>query len=223
MNPKFNKQLIKKCLTEAEIYLSYLRFAKRNDMKSDATIYLVDDNDVTLLLLGQKIRKALHCKIRLFSSAKECLKALDKSIPQIIISDYRLKNENGEGMNGDRLLVEVKKEHPDLPVIIYSSRTNIDMELDMKRFGADSATSGGANLFDRITELVNSQLAVLEELSKKRKFAWGTFISLTILSGIFLFLSQHFQSKIMYLGTGILFAALVIRFYYLIKDSIPLS
>lgn len=196
---------------------------KLKTMKTDTTIFLVDDNDYTLLLLGQKLKKALGCKIRLFTSAKACLKALDEDSPEIIVSDYRLKQKPNEGMNGDKLLIELKKEFPDMPVIIYSSKTDLDMELQMKRFGADSVTSGGANLFEKVTDLISSQLTTLEELSKQKKVAWGTMFTLTVLSGVFLYLAQLYQSKIMYTLTGVLFAALILRFYYLIKNNIPFS
>lgn len=190
-------------------------------MKNDATIFLVDDNDYTLLLLGQKLKKKLGCKIRLFTSAKACLKALGHDAPQIIVSDYKLKQKPGEGMNGDRLLIELKKEFPDLPVIIYSSQADPDMERQMKRFGADSVTSGGVNLFDKITFLLTSHLDELEEIATRRKLAWGTLISLTILSGISLYFAQLYQNKFIYLGTGVLFAVLILRFYYLVRTNIP--
>jgi len=185
-------------------------------------IFVVDDNRFTLLLLGRKLKKTFGCKIRLFTSAYDCIAALEKESPDVILSDYRLQDDALHGMNGDHLLIKLKKYFPEIPVIIYSSTENAQMELQMMRFGADGVTSAnGEALFDKVTDRLKLQLKQLSRLSNRKKIIWGTFIALAAISAIFLYLAEYSQSRLIYFGSGILVVFLIIHIAYAMKTGIP--
>ena len=191
-------------------------------MKIRKKIFIVDDNRFTLLLLGRKLKKAFGCKIRLFTSAHDCIAALEKDSPHVILSDYRLREDPGDTMNGDHLLVKLKKYFPEIPVIIYSSTQNAEMELQMMRFGADGVTSGsGEELFNKIAERLQDQLIRLQRISTWKKFVWSTFLILAGISAVFLYMAEYNQNRLIYFGAGLLFMFLIIHVVYAIKTGVP--
>jgi CheY-like chemotaxis protein len=195
---------------------------KNNVMKIRKKIFIVDDNRFTLLLLGRKLKKTFGCRIRLFTSAHDCIAALEKESPHVILSDYRLHDEKSDGMNGDHLLVKLKKYFPEIPVIIYSSTENAEMELQMMRFGADGVTSGGGeDLYEKIADRLKAQLIRLQRLSTRKKFVWGTFLALAAISAIFLYMAEYNQNRLIYFGSGLLFVFLIIHVVYTVRTGMP--
>jgi CheY-like chemotaxis protein len=194
----------------------------KNTAMTRKKVFIVDDNRFTLLLLGRKLKSTLGCKIRLFTSARECIAALEKDSPHVILSDYRLHDDTADGMNGDHLLMKLKKYFPEIPVIIYSSSENAEMELRMLRFGADGVTSGGGEaMFEKITERLRTQLLRIKRVSKRKKFAWLTFLILAGIAAIFLYLAEYNQSRLIYFGSGILFVFLIIHVVYAVRTGMP--
>lgn len=89
-------------------------------------IYLVDDSDVNLKTITNYIKKRFDCNIRPFKTAEDCLKIVEKREPNIILSDYHLNDFNRTGINGDKLLLKVKRKHPNISTLLYSSDLKIE-------------------------------------------------------------------------------------------------
>ncbi len=94
------------------------------------TVWVVEDD--------ASIRKVLHRAMsqeqlgtRIFSTAEDALNALESEAPDVILSDLRLPS-----MDGQRLLREVHRLHPDLPVIIMTAYSDLQSAVTSYQSGA---------------------------------------------------------------------------------------
>ena len=86
-------------------------------------VWIVDDDQSIRWVLEKALaREKLEC--RSFSDPNEVLDALEKSAPQVIISDIRMPK--GSGIN---LLQQIKAEHPEIPVIIMTAYSDLDFKV----------------------------------------------------------------------------------------------
>jgi two-component system nitrogen regulation response regulator GlnG len=93
-------------------------------------IWVVDDDQSIRFVLEKALARE-QFSVRVFSSPREVLKALDDDAPQVLVSDIRMP-----GGSGIELLAQVKQRHPGLPVIIMTAYSDLD--------SAVSAFQGGA-------------------------------------------------------------------------------
>lgn len=107
---------------------------KSND---EYTVFLVDDDVMFLKSIERKLTATTGATVKGFLSGEECLKAMEEETPSLIISDFYLNSCNKEAMNGDKLLRQIKRRHPDVSVIIMSSQENIEIAISTVREGAE--------------------------------------------------------------------------------------
>lgn len=93
-------------------------------------IWVIDDDNSIRWVLEKALTKA-GMEVRSFESAVGVVEALDKEIPDTIVTDIRMP-----GKDGLQLLSELRESHPDLPVIIMTAHSDLD--------SAVSAYHGGA-------------------------------------------------------------------------------
>lgn len=96
-------------------------------------IWIVDDDQSIRFVLEKALLRE-NMPTRSFTSPREVLEALDRNHeegPQVLVSDIRMP-----GGSGLELLDNVKKQHPNLPVIIMTAFSDLD--------SAVSAFQGGA-------------------------------------------------------------------------------
>ncbi|MFM7506543.1 MAG: nitrogen regulation protein NR(I) [Rubrivivax sp.] len=93
-------------------------------------IWVVDDDQSIRFVLEKALARE-QFPVRVFSSPRDVLKALEDDAPQVLVSDIRMP-----GGSGIELLHAVKQRHPDLPVIIMTAYSDLD--------SAVSAFQGGA-------------------------------------------------------------------------------
>ncbi|MDB5762931.1 MAG: ntrC [Herminiimonas sp.] len=93
-------------------------------------IWIVDDDESIRWVLEKALaRESLATQS--FSNASDAMAALQKSVPQVLVSDIRMPGESGL-----ELLQAVKAKHPGLPVIIMTAFSDLD--------SAVAAFQGGA-------------------------------------------------------------------------------
>ncbi len=85
----------------------------------EISVAVVDDDDLVAVLLGNYISSVKEMNIwSVFNNGREFLDALhvrdDK--PDVLLLDYKM-----EDMNGAEVTEELKKNHPEIPVIMMSS------------------------------------------------------------------------------------------------------
>lgn len=93
-------------------------------------IWIVDDDSSIRWVMEKALSRAgLDCRI--FESADEVLAALASEEPMVVVSDIRMP-----GMDGIHLLSHIRKEQPDLPVIITTAHSDLDSAVNSYEEGA---------------------------------------------------------------------------------------
>jgi two-component system NtrC family response regulator len=98
-------------------------------------LLLVDDDKNFLRVLTYHIED-LGFRATPAASAEEALKLLKESPPELVITDLRMP-----GMDGLELLAEIRRGHPDLPVIVLTAHGSIDKAVEAIKMGAQDFLS----------------------------------------------------------------------------------
>ena len=93
-------------------------------------IWIIDD-DKSIRWVFEKALARTDLEFKTFPSVVDALNALDHEQPQVVVSDIRMPN--GPGLD---LLSEMKRIHPDIPVIIMTAYSDLE--------SAVAAFQGGA-------------------------------------------------------------------------------
>jgi two-component system NtrC family response regulator len=95
-----------------------------------SSILIVDDEKNMRFVIGRALSNAGH-DVREATSGEDALKAFEEAIPDLIILDQRMP-----GMGGLATLAEIKKDHPDLPVIMLTAHGNVESAVQAMKAGA---------------------------------------------------------------------------------------
>ena len=93
-------------------------------------IWIVDDDQSIRWVLERAVQRE-GLAVRCFDNAQDCLSALEKDVPQVLVSDIRMP-----GTNGLALLEQVRSQRPALPVIITTAYSDLDSAVSAFRGGA---------------------------------------------------------------------------------------
>jgi two-component system nitrogen regulation response regulator GlnG len=99
-------------------------------MSKVSNVWVVDD-DRSIRWVLQKALESVDINVRVFESSPEVIEQLEKSVPDVLVSDIRMP-----GMNGLELLSKIKETHPDLPVIIMTAYSDFDSAVSVYEGGA---------------------------------------------------------------------------------------
>jgi two-component system nitrogen regulation response regulator GlnG len=84
------------------------------------SVWIVDDDQSIRWVLERALQRD-GFDVRAFSSAAECLGALETGAPKVLVSDIRMP-----GQSGLELLQQVKQLRPGMPVIIMTAFSDLD-------------------------------------------------------------------------------------------------
>jgi two-component system nitrogen regulation response regulator GlnG len=99
-------------------------------MSQSDEVWVIDDDRSIRWVLEKALTKA-GLQVTAFSNANGVMEALERSQPEVIISDVRMP-----GMDGFALLDRIKQAHPDLPVIIMTAHSDLDSAVSAYHSGA---------------------------------------------------------------------------------------
>mgnify|MGYP000081775246 CR=1 FL=1 len=99
-------------------------------MTKKSNVWVVDD-DRSIRWVLQKSLEAVDINVRVFESAAEVLSGLKTHVPDVLVSDIRMP-----GMDGLDLLADIKKNNPELPVIIMTAYSDLDSAVSVYEGGA---------------------------------------------------------------------------------------
>jgi two-component system nitrogen regulation response regulator GlnG len=93
-------------------------------------VWIIDD-DRSIRWVFEKALARDDISFKLFSSAPEALAALDRTTPQVVVSDIRMP-----GGSGLQLLETIKERFPNLPVIIMTAYSDLESAVASFQGGA---------------------------------------------------------------------------------------
>lgn len=93
-------------------------------------VWIVDDDQSIRWVLEKALERA-GLQSRCFSAAAEVLDALHDDQPAVLVTDIRMP-----GIDGLKLLHQIKAEHPDLPVIVMTAFTDLNSTVEAFQKGA---------------------------------------------------------------------------------------
>jgi two-component system OmpR family response regulator len=96
-----------------------------------ASILVVDDDRDFLLYVKDLLIKTGYT-VRSAAKGIDAIKTVDKQAPDLVILDLNLPDMKGEGV-----CVEIRKEHPDIPIILLTSKDAVSEKVQGLSMGAD--------------------------------------------------------------------------------------
>jgi DNA-binding NtrC family response regulator len=137
-------------------------------------IFVVEDDEWYRKLLEYNLSMDPDYVVESFGTAKECLSRIHEA-PDLVTLDYRLPD-----MNGDEILARIKKENPDIHVIIISEQEDIEVVVELLKHGAADYLVKSKDIQSRLLNTVRllrqntglkNRISVLEkEIGKKFEF-----------------------------------------------------
>jgi two-component system response regulator MprA len=101
----------------------------------DQTILIVEDESEIRLYLTQLLREEKYLVTSVVSGS-EALKMLESSVPDLILLDLNLPDIKGEGV-----ALEIRKNHPYLPIIMLTAKDSMGDKIKGFEAGADDYIS----------------------------------------------------------------------------------
>ena len=127
---------------------------------SKGFIWVVDD-DSSIRWVLEKTLTSTNMMCESFGDAESVLQALERNVPDVIISDIRMP-----GMDGLSLLNHVQENYPDLPVIIMTAHSDLDAAVSAYKKGAFEYLPKPFDIDEALT-LVERALAHSQEQKKQ--------------------------------------------------------
>lgn len=149
-------------------------------------IYLVDDDEIYLSALEQKIKENSVSKIKIekFINGEDCLKGLSEN-PNLIVLDYFLSKQL-KGINGLDILRKIKRSNKDLKVIMLSGQDQMNVAINSIKYGAYDYIVKNETSFIKIQNSINNIIHNnnIKEQARKHKnrfrIAGAALVSLVI-------------------------------------------
>lgn len=94
---------------------------------------LITDDERDIRELISDILKDEGYTTRLAGSSDQCMAEIAKEVPSLMILDIWLKDSRMDGID---ILKAVKREHPEVPIIIISGHGNIEIAVAAIKQGA---------------------------------------------------------------------------------------
>jgi DNA-binding NtrC family response regulator len=102
----------------------------REDIHSQP-ILLVDDEFQLLLFYRKALEQAGFKQIFTLDDSRQVMSFLEKQMPALIVLDYSMPF-----LNGKELLIQIKEEYPQIPVIFVTAVAELETAVECMRLGA---------------------------------------------------------------------------------------
>jgi CheY-like chemotaxis protein len=128
-----------------------------------ARVLIVDDSAVDRRLAGRLLEKQLGLEVSYAKDGRAALKALDKELPDLVLTDMHMPN-----MNGLELVEHIRTNHPLIPVILMTAFGSEELAVEALRKGAASYVPKRV-LAEELTGTVDSVLGVAQAAAEQSK------------------------------------------------------
>ena len=116
-------------------------------------VFIVDDDQMIRQMMEDKL-KSFHHHVSSFSNGEDCLSALDEH-PDVVVLDYHLDKSIREAANGLQILEAIKKNYPNIHVIMLSSQEKYSLALQTIQKGAEQYVIKDNDAFDKIAGIIS--------------------------------------------------------------------
>jgi len=120
-------------------------------------IFLVDDDPFFINMLSSNLGGKGPYTLHKFTSAEECIENLQLS-PDIIFLDHMLSNDEQDKMDGMDALIQIKKEKPDVKVIMLTAQSDGSLVNQFVLNGAYHYIIKEEDLFKDVQDVINEIL-----------------------------------------------------------------
>ena len=142
---------------------------KKEVVNSDPIkLFLVDDDAVFLKSLQIEFLEHANFVIETYATGELCIKHLSNQ-PDVIILDYHLDGIDKTAMNGVETLDKIKKNNPDIPVIMLSSQDKIDVAINCMHHRAFDYVVKSETAFMRLQKIITS---VFQYKKMEKELSW---------------------------------------------------
>lgn len=117
--------------------------------KPEYRIFIVEDNELYAKVLKKQLENE-HFEAHVFYTGGDCLSNLDRQ-PDLILLDYTLPD-----MNGDAVLKLIKKQKPDVHVIIISGQNDINTAIELLKNGAYDYLTKGPDTREKLSRTIHN-------------------------------------------------------------------
>jgi DNA-binding NtrC family response regulator len=147
-------------------------------MNQIKTIFIVDDDAMQAMMLQDYLSKYSTMTVHVFNSGEDCLKNLSLQ-PQIVFLDYNFDLAGKDAMDGIEILKEIKKQNPEIEVVMFSGQDKIDVAVNTIKYGAFDYIVKNESAFHRSENVIFNIIKRLKLMQEARLYK-----RLTMLLGI---------------------------------------
>lgn len=127
-------------------------------------VFCIDDDLMMRSFLRNTLKQNKNQRVHLFESGEDCLSALRRKQPDIIILDYHLSTQEDDNtiLNGLEILEKIKELSPSSNVIMLSSQNEISVAIECLKKGAKDYIIKDNVMSVNIEKAINSVIKSLE-------------------------------------------------------------
>ncbi|MFN8241582.1 MAG: response regulator [Bacteroidales bacterium] len=126
-------------------------------MYKDKLIFVVDDDPFITNLVVRRFEPE-GFTIEAFDYGEDCLNAMDKRKPDLIILDYYFTKPEHQVMNGMEVFDRIKAKNEKVMVIMLSGQERGEIVLELARKGIDDYVIKDNNLIDNLNASIKDLL-----------------------------------------------------------------
>lgn len=137
--------------------------------KKSYNVYIVDDSKIIAEILKKVISSISAIEAKDFCTGELMLEELKTNVPDMIFLDYYLYDDgrkmidNSTIMNGDLVLNEIKKQHPNMPVVLLTSMSDEDKINELKKLGFCCVIrKDGDDIYTEVLSCIDTHLNISE-------------------------------------------------------------
>jgi DNA-binding NtrC family response regulator len=128
-------------------------------------VLLVDDEEDFLEVMGERL-SARGIDVTTSISAEDALEQIDKDLFDAVILDLQMP-----GMNGIEALKKIKKQHPELQVILLTGHATVEKGVEAIKLGAMDFVEKPADLSvlgEKIKKAHKKKMLIVDQTNKQR-------------------------------------------------------
>jgi len=146
------------------------------------TIFIVEDSAVIGGMLLIQLNEYLAYDVQWFQTGEDMLKVLEHTIPDAIVLDYYLNNENHLAMDGLALMRKVN----DIPVVVLSGQKDLTIATRFIQKGAVDYIRKDDDLIENVEKTLKRLFLAIDAKIEKKAIQFKNQADLLRIIAIFL-------------------------------------